>query len=265
MALPVLDIDDTLASIADSSRRWTDLLRSVQEPSRDAIGHWTIRDVAVHLSHVFGLFPELVAGGTSPIQDHLAVGVEWDAQVKKDLESDLEVLAHRVEVATKEFVNRATPESWTREVYWHGGLKVPVYSLAGFLINEAEIHGHDVATAEGRDWSVARDKAVQAIVGHLPALPHFVDSKVASTIGNATYELRLRGGPRVYFTIADGSLSLDTQPRAVDCHLSVDPVEYLMIGYGRKSRWGPIATGKVTAWGRKPLLALKFPKLFHSP
>jgi hypothetical protein len=264
MALPVLERDDTLSSLAESSQRWSDLLRSVQDPSRTAIGHWSIRDVGVHTTHIFGLFPELVVGGRSTIKDHLALASEWDAKVKADPENDLGAVADSIDLATKEFINRATPESWADEVWWHGGLRIPVYSLAGILINEAEVHGLDVASAEDRTWEVTREKAIKAIVALLPVLPYFVDRDVSSTF-NATFELRLRGGPRVYFTISDGNLSLDTQPRSVDCHLSVDPVEYLMVGYGRKSRWGPIATGKITAWGRKPLLSMKFPKLFYSP
>lgn len=264
MALPVLDRDDTLASLADSSRRWTELLRSLADTTPTAVGHWTIRDVAVHTSHIFGLFPELIEGGRSPIQDHLKIGEEWDEIVKTDPESDLAAIADRIELATKEFINLATPDVWESEVWWHGGLRAPVYSLAGILINEAEVHALDVAKAAGRDWTVSREKAIKAIVGLFPVLPYFVDHDQASAV-NATFELRLRSGPTVYISIADGNLSIDTQPRPVDCHLSVDPVDYLLIGYGRKGQWLPIATGRVATWGRKPWLSLKFSKLFHSP
>lgn len=264
MTLPVLDRDETLLSLADSSRRWTELLRSVQDPSRIAVGHWTIRDAAVHTSQLFAMFPDLVTGGTSPITDHLTMAEAWDARVKAQTEHDLEAIVDRIERSTKEFTNRATQEVWEREVWWHGGLKTPVFSLAGILINEAEVHGWDVARAEGRAWDVAPDKATRAILGLLPVLPYFVDQEVAGSL-DARYELRLRGGPRLYLTLIDGNLSIDTRPRPVDCHLSVDPVEYLMIGYGRRSQWWPIATGKVVAWGRRPMLALKFAKLFHSP
>ena len=264
MAMPVLERDETLSSLADSSRRWTELLRSVTDATPTAIGHWTIRDVAVHTSHLFGVFPELIDGGRSPIQDHLNLAAEWDAKAKSDPESDLNVIADRVDLATKEFINRATTDKWTSEVWWHGGLKVPVYSLAGILINEAELHGLDVAEASGRDWSVTREKATKAMIGLFPILPYFVREDEAKKF-NATFELRVRGGPKVYITVEGGALTIDMQPRAVDCHLSVDPVDYLLIGYGRKSQLVPIATGKVAAWGKKPWLSLRFAKLFHTP
>jgi uncharacterized protein (TIGR03083 family) len=263
MSLPVLERDETLIAVADSSRRWTELIRSVRNPESTAIGHWTVRDVAVHTSHIFGLFPELISGGRSPIKDHLNIAQEWDDKVKTDPERDLDAIADRIERATKEFIDLASADVWTKEVWWHGGLKTPVYSLAGILINEAELHGLDVAAAEGRDWNVAPDRAIKAIVGLFPVLPYFVNSEVTKGM-DATYELKLRGGPRVFIHVVDDNLTIETQPRSVDCHMSVDPVEYLLIGYGRKSRWGPIAKGKVLTWGRKPLLSLKFANLFHS-
>ena len=244
MALPLLDRDETLSSLADSSRRWTDLIRSVRDPSATAIGFWSIRDVAVHTSHIFELFPRLIEGQPSPIKDHLRLGEEWDAKVKADPEQDLATIADRIELATKHFIDAATSDVWIEEVPWHGGLETPVYSLAGILINEAEVHGLDVASAEDRPWTVTREKAVKAIVALLPILPYF--AKAEQTKGmSAVYELRLRTGPRVYISIDNGLLSIDKGPLRADCHISADPVEYLLIGYGRKSQWLPIATGKV--------------------
>lgn len=264
MTLPVLDRDETLLSVADSTRRWTELIRTVRDPSVTAIGHWSIRDVAVHTSHIYGLWPELIAGARSPIENHLRIGEEWDAKVRGDGEQDLNAIADRIDLATKEFLDAAIDENWTKDVWWHGGLRVPVYTLAGILINEAEVHGRDVAQAEDRPWSIAREKAIKAIVGLFPLLPSFINGEEASGM-RAIYELRLRGGPQLFITVQDGSASLDATPKRADCHLSVDPVEYLMIGFGRRSQWLPIATGKVAAWGRKPWLALKFSKLFTTP
>lgn len=263
MTLPVLDRSETLASLIDSAARWSNLVRTARDPSAKAVGHWSVRDVAVHTSHLFGLFPELVAGGRSPIEDHLKLGHEWDEMVKQDGEQDMNVLADRIDRATAAFIEAATNDAWTSEVWWHGGLRVPVYSLAGILINEAEMHGLDVAQVEGKPWSIARPKAVSAIVALMPVLPFFVDEHQAKGL-DATFELRVRGGPTVYLTVQGGSLFIDATPRRVDCHLSVDPVDYLLIGYGRKSQWLPIAAGKVVAWGKKPWLSLRFAKLFHS-
>jgi hypothetical protein len=36
------------------------------------------------------------------------------------------------------------------------------------------------------------------------------------------------------------------------------------VGYGRIGQLGPIVTGKLVTWGRKPWLAPRFAKLFYS-
>lgn len=264
MTMPVLDREQTLSSLSATARRYSELLRSVDQPSKQAIGHWSIRDVAIHTTHIYGIFPRLLDGEHSPVENHLRMSETWDQRVKEDAEQDLTAIADRIDKGTEEFIARATPEMWMREVWWHGDLRIPVYALSGILVNEAEVHGLDVAQAEGRDWTIARGKAIEATVGLLPILPAFVNEAEAKGL-DATFELRLRGGPRAYISLVDGALTIDATPRKVDCHVSADPVEYLLIGFGRRSQWPAIATGKVVAWGRKPWLALKFAKLFHSP
>ena len=264
MALPVLDREKTLASLELWTNRFTGLIRSVGKPGATAIGHWSTRDVAVHTGHIYDLFPKLVSGGSSPITDHLRIGEEWDAKLKTDPEQDLGAVADAIERSAKEFANAATPEAWTEPVNWHGGLNPPVYALAGMLINEAMLHGRDIAIAEGREWKLERDGAIRSVLAVLPILPYFVVEEQARNV-DAAIELQIRGGPRVYFTVENENLLIDTQPRKVDLHISADPIDYVMIGFGRKSQWASIGAGKVVAWGRKPWLALKFGKLFHSP
>lgn len=264
MTLPVLERDATLSSLADSSHRLSEAIRSVRDPGKTAIGHWTIRDVAIHTSHVFTILSELIDGGRSPVKDHLKMSEVWDAMVLEDDETDLNAIADRIDHRAKEWIDKATPEMWTREIWWHGELRMPVWALSGILVNEAEVHALDIATAEDRPWEISRQKAIESTVALVPALPSFVNEEVAKGL-NAAIELRLRGGPRIYVTITDGALTTDVAPRSVDVHISADPVEYLLIGFGRKSQWPAIATGKVVAWGRKPWLALKFSNLFHSP
>jgi hypothetical protein len=53
--------------------------------------------------------------------------------------------------------------------------------------------------------------------------------------------------------------------QAIDCHLWADPVALMLVVYGRIGQWGPIARGRLLAWGRKPWLGLKFKNLFFNP
>lgn len=51
----------------------------------------------------------------------------------------------------------------------------------------------------------------------------------------------------------------------IDCHLWADPVDLILVIYGRISHWGPIARSRLLAWGRKPWLGLTFRNLFFNP
>ncbi|PLS75250.1 MAG: hypothetical protein CYG61_08240 [Actinobacteria bacterium] len=99
-----------------------------------------------------------------------------------------------------------------------------------------------------------------------PMLPLALDP-VAARGKRVTYDVRVRGGPQFSVRVADGAATVEpgAPGGTVDCHLSVDPVAFLLVGYGRVSQWGPIAKGAMVAWGRRPWLGLQFKALFVNP
>jgi hypothetical protein len=265
MALPIPRREHALEEMRDSAARWAELLRSATDPNRTAVGYWSTGDVAAHTSHIFQIFVNLARGGSSPVKDHLRLGEHWDLELRNDDEREPKVLADRVEECVSTLASECTDERWEEPVTWHGGIRLPLYALPCIVINECEIHGLDVAQVESQEWKLGRDKALLSIYGLMPALPHFVKADVAEGV-TANWELRLRGGPHVYLRLRDGELEVtESVPRRVDCRISADPVDYLLVGYGRKSQWGPVLTGKIAAYGRKPWLSLTLAKLFHTP
>jgi uncharacterized protein (TIGR03083 family) len=265
MSLPVPDRERALEEMRDSASRWADLLRSVTDASRTAIGYWTVGDVAAHTTHIFQIFVNLTRGRSSPVKDHLRLAEHWDMELRNDEERELKVLADRVEESASALEAASIADRWEEQVTWHGGIQMPIYSLACIVVNECEIHGMDVAAAEALDWNVDRTKAILAVQGLLPALPYFVKPDVAGNVA-ASWELNLRGAPPVYLLLRNGRLEVtDQAPGTIDCRVTADPVEYLLVGYGRKSKWGPILTGKIVAYGKKPWLSLTLSKLFQTP
>jgi hypothetical protein len=209
------------------------------------------------------MYPELVSGKASPLEDHLDMSPVWERMLQEDTERDPIAIAKRIEAATGVFLGAVEKVEWDQPVKWHGGLSVPVSTLSTLLTNECNVHGRDVALAEGKPWTIPPADAVVIIEGHFPLLPHYINEQVSSGL-DAVYELNVRGGRRAYLKVEDSRLSIDDAPMGpVDCHISADPVEYLLVGYGRKTPWGPMLTGKLVAWGRKPWLGLKFARLFH--
>jgi uncharacterized protein (TIGR03083 family) len=262
MSLPVPDRTVSLAAARDATDRFTSLLRGAA-PTRTAIGYWSTAELAAHVSHIYGIYVECLNGRTSPVPDHLQLGRSWDAMVKEDPERNLGALADRLDKAAIAFFEGIEAVGWEDPVPWHGGLTVPSYALPSIIVNETEIHGRDVAVAEKRPWDISPANAVLAIQGLMTVMPGYLNPQAAAGL-EATFRLALRGAAPSFFRVADGALEISTAaPGPVDCHISADPVDYLLIGYGRKSQWGPMLRGKVLAWGRKPWLGLRFAKLFY--
>jgi hypothetical protein len=51
----------------------------------------------------------------------------------------------------------------------------------------------------------------------------------------------------------------------VDCRISADPAAFLLVGYGRINQWGPVARGKLLAWGRRPWKGFAFATYLRNP
>jgi uncharacterized protein (TIGR03083 family) len=263
MTLPVPDRGLALAALRDMTARFTGLLRQAT-PEKAAIGYWSTADLAAHVSHVYGIYVDLLNDEPSPVIDQLRLSTAWDAMVSEDPERDLGALAERLEKTAARFLEAIENRDWHDEVNWHGGLRVPVYTLPAIMVNELAIHGRDIGVADGLPWDIPRSHGALAIEGLMTVMPAYLNRETAGDL-NATFAFSLRGGPRAYFRVADGTLTISSEkPGPVDCTISADPVEYLLIGYGRKSQWIPALTGKVATWGRKPWLGLKFGKLFHT-
>ena len=265
MSLPVPDREPALARAEAAAGRFADLLRRVDDPTRTAIGEWDIAQTGTHVAHVLALRPRVAAGEGSPVPDHLALAEFWRTRLADDIERDPAAAAVRVERAIGSFVDTARGAAWDQEVPWHGGVPAPVYALAGIIVTECELHGLDVARAERRRWEIPHAHAAQGIQALFPIMRHFLKHDAAAGL-LARYELRFRDAFTVFATLDDGTLVISAdRPATIDCHISADPVEYLLVGYGRRSQVLPALTGKMMVWGRKPWLSFKFARLFESP
>jgi len=265
MSLPVIDRDASLTAAAAATQQLLHLIRTAPDPTVTAIGHWSVAELACHLSHVYTTIPKMLRDEGSPVEDHRQIAATWDAQVAADPERDLNVLAGRIEAGWNESKALLRTKGWTDDMTWHGGLKGPVYTLAAVLISEAFIHGLDIARVTGGKFKRDSDQARLVVYGFMPNLRDFLNEDAARGL-DATFELRVRGGEWVYLTVSGGSLTISqVTERKVDCRLSVDPATYLLVGFRRESQWAAIAKGQIVAWGRKPWLSLKFGNLLASP
>ncbi|MGH2805691.1 MAG: maleylpyruvate isomerase family mycothiol-dependent enzyme [Actinomycetota bacterium] len=239
-------------------------LRAVKNPQAIAVGHWTTRDVAAHFLDQFENYRNIALGNGSPYTATDQIAGHNDRRIKEIDESDMKVLADQIEAATVPYLEALSSIEGDPSVPW-AGIEVPVSTLIGFGILECQMHGYDIATAEGGTYEIDPARAALALKAISPATMHYVDPRAAAGL-RATYDIRVRDHWQMDFIFDDGTLRIEEPSgRKADVHLSADPVAFALVGYGRAGQWGPAIKGQIVTWGRKPWLAFKFAKLLKNP
>ncbi len=274
-------------ALREEVERVTTLLRSIQDPAVPAVGSWNLGEVAAHLSQVWMALRDQARGdlsrvhqalpdiagtaGDSIVKDIWDLADLWVLAFKNDPERDLGVLADRIEAEAQQYLSEcagADPNAarpWTVE-----GITFPLSIFTYHLLNETIIHGYDIAHATGRKYPIDPHHAVMALEKFIfpvfrAAPPRTFSSAKAAGV-RATFDVRIRGGDGHYFIFNDGDLTVEgPSSRTVDCHISADPVELLLVTFARRSQWPAIAKGKLMAWGRKPWLGPQLRGLLRNP
>ena len=264
--------DDARGAVAKMAARVAALIRPVPDPTAPALGVWDAAQLSAHMTHVFELDRDLIRGIPSPLADLDDLGEMTQSQVRDDAPYDPEALANRLEGAAEAFLAEAATLEGSERRGWLGGVDATASILACHIVSESMLHGLDLARATGQRWPLARDHAALAFEGFICPMyrslgrPSFaVDQRRAAGL-RITYDLRVRGGARVFFVIADGGLVIEPpSDRAVDCRMWIDPRALMLLAWHRSGLAPPILKGQVVPWGRRPWLALRLPGLIKTP
>jgi uncharacterized protein (TIGR03083 family) len=253
-------------AVAASVDALTALLRGVENPKAPAIGHWSIRNLAVHLADVFETYPRYLDGTASLLGDPMDLTAHNEAIGESDAPDDLSQLADRIAAAGTVLAGALRGRPLDSPVMWHGRVDVPSGAIGGVAVTEAFVHGHDIAAAERRPWTITRRHVAVGLAEVAGLLPRYVNGETAANL-TATFDLRIRGGDRVTLAFDNGRLITHRRPPypRADCTISADPGAFLLIGYRRIGQIKAAATGKILPRGRKPWLALKLPTLIRQP
>lgn len=276
------------SALRDEVTRVTTLLRSIRDPSSHAVGQWNLSEVAMYLSQVWLVVPSLArrdlsrvhemvpslvgAAGDSLIRDMWDLPDTMTLAVKSDPERDPAILADRIEVRAQEYFSECVGADPDAQRAWLvQGVTVAQSTLTYNLLNETVMHGYDIARAAGRRWRIEPTHAAMALARFIVPVSQALDSRAmvnAKKAANfrATYDLRIRGGDSFHFIFDNGELNIaQPSPRRVDCHISADPVAFLMVVWNRQGQWISIAKRQLTAWGRKPWLGPQLRALMRNP
>jgi len=240
------------------------LLRSVTAPERTAIGFWTTADVGTHLAQNIAAAVELLRGETSPIARVQDMNPHWNELVAGQADKDPSTSAASLEASMAEYLRLLDEKTPGEIVTWHAGIDVPVEVLACISLSELLLHGFDIAKAEAQPWEVGKDDAALSIAGLSYMLPYYVNEEAARG-KDLRFRLQVRGGATFDLKFRGADLTIEPPLGSPDCKISADPAAYLLVGYGRIGRAGPILTGKIVSYGRKPWLGLTLTKLIANP
>jgi hypothetical protein len=266
-----VDKEAARQAVATVGPRVSALLRSVQHPDAPALGEWNIAETAVHLSLSADALCAMVQGAGALLADLWDLGTLNQTLVEGEETRDLGALADRIDATVTRFltlvgeVEDDGARPWVVE-----GVEAPLSMLLCQMLNELVVHGRDIAKAEGAPWPIERRHAALVLTGFVfPSMGALGRTMVDQEKGagvRASYDVRLRGGGRAVLRFDDGDLTVEPEPTGpVDCHLSVDPVAFMLVGWGRISQGPAILKGQLFAWGRKPWLGLKLRSLLRNP
>ncbi len=270
----LLDWQRSQDALRDEVGRVTTLLRSLRDPGTAAVvGQWNVAEVALHLSQVWLGIPGLprgdlsavdelipdraAAAGDSLVRDIAELGEVTTRLVRADPERDLGALADRIEAHAKEYFADCARQSPDELRPWLiASVTLPLAVFTCHLLNETIVHGYDIARAAGQPWRINPAHAIMLMDRFfIPVIhgapPRALVNPLTAAGVRASFDVRIRGGDRFYFVFDHGTLRVETpSARRVDCHLSADPVAFLLVFWHRKSQWTAIAKGQLMAWGR---------------
>ena len=255
-----------LDAIENEGRKLADLVGSSSRPEAIAVGTWTVADVANHLVTACVMYEGFVTNNYKGAADMSEIASAYEELQSGSPRRTVGQAGGLIRSGLDRYVHLAREAGAGGQITWHSGLRLTVAELSTILLAEIVVHGYDIATGQGRKWEVDPQHAAWMFEGLLPVAPSYVDPTAAAGFSGA-FEVKLRGtGPTTVFAFDDGVLSIEEpNSRPIDCRISAEPASFLLLSYGRIGRWGPLLTGKVVAWGRKPWLGLKLTSLLRNP
>jgi uncharacterized damage-inducible protein DinB len=256
-------IDITCEALLRCADQVADLLRRIGDPTPRAIGIWNIAETATHLALSSPFFLAVARGEVEPedITDNAATTVR---AVAEEAERDLERLADRIVAGESALAAYARSLGSDGSVSPFRGITFPMSTMLGVELGELIVHGFDMARAAGMPWHVDPVDAALALAAEVQVLPIMLDEERAEGL-RLGCRLHIRHGSTVDILIEDGRLRVEP-PGAVrvDCHLTVDPMAFLILSFHRIGQTGPLLTGKVISWGRRPWAAPRLQSVLTS-
>ena len=241
------------------------LLGGISDTSAAINGsEWTVRDAAAHLISYAPLWAGALRGEKSPVDDLSRMARVNERLLAAVTERTGRDLADRLTREYDEVLCSAEEVPDDARVPWHQGTDVDVAGAMALALGEILVHGFDIARATGAPWAITPRDAGLAVVGGTRLVHLAVDEEAAADV-RLVCGVRLKSTPEFAVVVDRGTATVESPPVSpLDCRVSGSPVSYLLVAYGRVSRWRAALTGKLRAGGRNPWLAARLGQLVRT-
>ena len=264
-----------------ASTRFLELLRSIDDTDRPAVGSWSVGETAAHVRVVAALNSMLAADVQPPAGfEEIAVraaratmsdvgrevnqrSLEWESR------REPRALADAIEASVDAMLEATHAAKGAETVHWLGGLPLPRTAVFAHMVSELLVHGHDIAAGSDESYVIPSSEALRyfdafmvEVVRNAPSVGFF--DGAARDIGDVRWELRLRGGEPMRFEYVDGELRADATERP-DVRITADPAAMLLVMYNRISPVGPACRGQLFVWGRRPWQLRRVTQVLRTP
>jgi hypothetical protein len=264
----------TLNALRDAVARSADLWRRIDKPDAPAPGlQWTAAETAAHVVGDIRDYTQALTRHTGGYMTHANRPTESPSRLSAKVnarhleeirERNLSRLADMLEVAADAYLNAAANADLSAEIATPNGLVIGPPTMAALLLGEQLIHGLDISRTAKIRWPIAAADAFLVIPGVLTVAPQYLRPQRAAGV-HISFELRIRGGASYRLAVDDGAAVVTAAGEKADCHITADPVAFLLLGYGRIGQLSPVLRGQLRPGGRKPWLAMKFGTLLETP
>jgi hypothetical protein len=271
------DGERTRAALAAAAVRAEDLIGGIDAPGRatDRLS-WTLAETAAHMVVGLRAFGDSLRGDMDGWNAHLSDLPEFHLRLAAMTASTLAAVPEREPAALARLHREAVggflraseglPADHLVATPWYGdGASLRLDAATALLLGEQLIHGRDLAVSLRRPWPISRAEALLVVPAATTMMPRAVRPEATRDL-DLTFAFHLRGGTGFAMRVLHGAaLREPLGQRRADCHISFDPLAFLLVGYGRMSPWAAVARGGALAYGRRPWLAFQFKQLFHNP
>ncbi|MGW5747921.1 maleylpyruvate isomerase N-terminal domain-containing protein [Amycolatopsis sp. NPDC003861] len=267
-------------ALAETGERFADIVENAPDPGAKAIGVWSVAETAAHVGWIAHVYTALVHGdGRSlplpELEEQIAKATIETVSAMNDVaqeaypERDPRLLAKQLRADVAELLRAGGEYGPDKVIDWLGGSRVPLPGLFAHLLNELEIHGHDIARASGQEWRIEA-----AHVGMF--LDLFFTGMVRNDLGRllahakpsprrVAVEFRSDHTAPVMLVLQHGELRAEEPDGTADARLTFDPAVLVPMMFGRISPLRAVGTGKVRVGGRRPWRLPEFLRTVHMP